>query len=90
MESLEAENIEDLGNLNDVSVQIENYKNALIKMRDIVQTANCERNYMQQQYDECRVECQRLEFDNENLMTELSQVCDEVIGLHDQVNIYDI
>lgn len=54
-------------------------------MRDIVQTANCERNYMQQQYDECRNECQRLESENENLMTELSQVCDEVIALHDQV-----
>lgn len=72
-------------NPNDVSVQIENYKNALIKMRDIVTTANFERADMQQQYEQCREEYQRLQVENDKLVNELSQVYDEVGGLHEQV-----
>lgn len=90
------ENLEDGGvdttnltadNLNNVSIQIENYKNALIKMRDIVTTANFERNDMQQQYEQCRAEYQRLQTENDKLLNELSQVYDEVTGLHEQVRL---
>jgi predicted nuclease with TOPRIM domain len=77
--------MENDANTNDVSVQIENYKNALVKMRDIVTTANFERADMQHQYEQCREEYQRLQTENDKLVNELSQVYDEVAGLHEQV-----
>jgi hypothetical protein len=60
-------------------VQIENYKNALIKMRDIVTTANYERAEMQQQYEQCRAEYLHVQAENDKLAAEFSQVCDEVM-----------
>lgn len=56
-------------------------------MRDIVTTANFERAEMQQQYEQCREEYQRLQVENDKLVVEFGQVCDEIIGLHEQVRL---
>jgi predicted nuclease with TOPRIM domain len=55
-------------------------------MRDIVTTANFERADMQQQYEQCREEYQRLQAENDKLVTELTQSYDEVAGLHEQLD----
>jgi hypothetical protein len=86
------------GGNEEIAQQIENYKTALTRMRDIVTTANAERQEAQQQLDQCRNDCDRLQLENDRLITECGKSkhyffltnhcldCDELGSLNEQLD----
>ncbi|KAI6197357.1 hypothetical protein M3Y94_01214500 [Aphelenchoides besseyi] len=66
--------------------QMEQYKQAIIKMRDIVQNANADRIEMEKQLEHCRGECERYQTENDRLVVDFNRARAEITELHDQMD----
>ncbi|KAI6172416.1 Dynactin subunit 1 [Aphelenchoides besseyi] len=66
--------------------QMEQYKQAIIKMRDLVQNANADRIEMEKQLEHCRGECERYQTENDRLVVDFNRARAEIAELHEQMD----
>ncbi|KAI6216325.1 Dynactin subunit 1 [Aphelenchoides fujianensis] len=66
--------------------QLDQYKEAILKMRDIVNTANAERSAMEKQLEAAKGDVARFQADNDRLQVDLNRARAEISELHEQMD----
>lgn len=66
--------------------QLDQYKQAILKMRDIVTDSNAERSAMEKQLEAAKSDVARFQADNDRLQVDLNRARTEIAELHEQMD----